>query len=427
MILNNPNSGWLKENIKFRTESPTELSNFTVDNNFKSVSNPWVPERQYKEGHIVYTEHIDSSTNNIFLQWWRASTLTSKGVFNTNEWTPFGGISDLLSGPRMYHKYYIEPNETIEIPKYYQYFIFGDLTVAGTIDNYGQLVIFDGQIILEGNGVINNNGSIIHATLGSGTITILSTDSGQLLKEGSDGGNLLTFSDIISSDLDNSMFLGSDGKIKTVPTITFPDDQIFTGLQSNTTTITFTPLPPNMEGQVDYNLQVDVKTQSEITSDIDGIKLKDTFYENIGNLHLSTLPTIVNFDPNKQIKQVNIVKVGDSLKAYVNKDEDVFYKNHGISDIDLNSLTDIRVGGVAPDVISLIITSLSSNYDFSNWYANILVDGKKVGQKIIVALDINTPTLFLSFNHGNANIIRELYDTEILTVKSLEINTLYED
>ncbi len=44
----------LQEYILFRTEIKRELLNFEVDNNFKMVANPWVSNRVYDEGNIVY-------------------------------------------------------------------------------------------------------------------------------------------------------------------------------------------------------------------------------------------------------------------------------------------------------------------------------------------------------------------------------------
>lgn len=257
------------------------------------------------------------------------------------------------------------------------------------------------------------------------TVKILSTDTGQLLKSGTDKGNLLVASDLISTDADNALVEGSDGKIKVLPTITFPDDQVFTGIKTNTTTTTFTPLPPNSEGQVDYNLEVDVKFQCEIDSDTNGIKLADSFYENIDTSHLANFASIQVFDPNEELIQANVVREGCALKVFVNKPKTVFFKDHGA--VDLNTLTDVSVNGVAPDVISLIITSMTSDLNLSDWYANILTTGKKVNQKIIVMLDTGTTLYSLYFNHADYGILKSITDTEILTVESLQPNILYED
>lgn len=55
-------------------------------------------------------------------------------------------------------KYYIDPSETILVPQYYQYWVYGDLTVAGQINNYGHVIIANGNLLLTG-GTFSNLGS----------------------------------------------------------------------------------------------------------------------------------------------------------------------------------------------------------------------------------------------------------------------------
>lgn len=91
----------LQEYILFRTEIGRELFNGEVDTNFKMVANPWVADRVYDEGNIVYHPvEIDPITGNSgstggqteALAWWRANQRTTLGVFDTNEWDLIGGI-----------------------------------------------------------------------------------------------------------------------------------------------------------------------------------------------------------------------------------------------------------------------------------------------------------------------------------------------
>jgi len=88
----------LKEYILFRTEVKRELFNGEVDENFKAVANPWVDDRTYEEGHIVYhpVEVIEptggTSVSSEALVWWRANKRTTRGVFDPNEWDIIGGI-----------------------------------------------------------------------------------------------------------------------------------------------------------------------------------------------------------------------------------------------------------------------------------------------------------------------------------------------
>jgi hypothetical protein len=47
-------------------------------------------------------------------------------------------------------KYYIEPTDYIVVPQYYQYWVYGDLTIDGWMENYGQVVIANGSLINSG-------------------------------------------------------------------------------------------------------------------------------------------------------------------------------------------------------------------------------------------------------------------------------------
>ena len=49
-------------------------------------------------------------------------------------------------------KYHIEPGDYIVIPQYYQYWVYGDLTIAGTLVNYGHLITANGQTFISGSG-----------------------------------------------------------------------------------------------------------------------------------------------------------------------------------------------------------------------------------------------------------------------------------
>jgi len=90
----------LKEYILFRTEVKRELFNSEVDSNFKMVANPWVDDRVYEEGNIVYhpvtvqsaTGSTSTGGDEEALAWWRANQRTTQGVFDTLEWDLIGGI-----------------------------------------------------------------------------------------------------------------------------------------------------------------------------------------------------------------------------------------------------------------------------------------------------------------------------------------------
>jgi hypothetical protein len=60
--------------------------------------------------------------------------------------------------------------ETFTIPEYYQNFIYGDFRVEGTLNNYGEVVIANGGLILGATGQVNN--------LGTGNVRLLNLTSG---------------------------------------------------------------------------------------------------------------------------------------------------------------------------------------------------------------------------------------------------------
>ena len=65
-------------------------------------------------------------------------------------------------------KYRITPSESIIIPTYSQYWLYGDLTIEGTLTNHGQLVVANGQIIISGSGSYNDFGQTSLLSLGAG-------------------------------------------------------------------------------------------------------------------------------------------------------------------------------------------------------------------------------------------------------------------
>lgn len=93
----------LQEYILFRTEVDRELFNTEVDNNFKMVANPWVADRVYEEGNIVYhpvqiiSETGEEPTGGAEQQlaWWRAKQRTIRGVFDISHWDLIGGIGNI--------------------------------------------------------------------------------------------------------------------------------------------------------------------------------------------------------------------------------------------------------------------------------------------------------------------------------------------
>jgi hypothetical protein len=68
------------------------------------------------------------------------------------------------------HKKVIDSGEILTIQDDYQYWIYGNFTVEGIVNNYGELVIANGTLIISGSGQINN--------LGSGIVKVVNLATG---------------------------------------------------------------------------------------------------------------------------------------------------------------------------------------------------------------------------------------------------------
>lgn len=81
-------------------------------------------------------------------------------------------------------KYYVEPNDYITVPPYYQYWVYGDLTIDGYLENYGNVIIMNGGLVL-GTGTFSNFGQLLlFNTVGGGlTPSFYNTDTIQFSQE----------------------------------------------------------------------------------------------------------------------------------------------------------------------------------------------------------------------------------------------------
>lgn len=64
-------------------------------------------------------------------------------------------------------KYHIVSSDVITVQDNYQYLVYGDLTIDGILNNYGQVVVLNGAIIE--NGTFNNYGTVLLVQLATGT------------------------------------------------------------------------------------------------------------------------------------------------------------------------------------------------------------------------------------------------------------------
>jgi len=79
---------------------------------------------------------------------------TSGGTFDVTGFTTGG------TGSSQYVNYIIPSGETITVPLNEQYLVYGDLLLEGQLDNFGQVVIIDGNLVNSG-GTFNNSGELI--------------------------------------------------------------------------------------------------------------------------------------------------------------------------------------------------------------------------------------------------------------------------
>lgn len=102
-----------------------------------------IPDERRREGMLVGT--LDSGN------YWRLKVAPWTGL--DTDWEPFssGGTGN---------KKIISVGETITIPVGYQYLIYGDLTVDGTLNIEGELTLINGAVVV-GVGIVNNTGTIV--------------------------------------------------------------------------------------------------------------------------------------------------------------------------------------------------------------------------------------------------------------------------
>ncbi len=121
---------------------------------------------------IPNTESIRINMNNIGLTDVKKASINGLVDLNPNDIQPnniyslsYDSTSNYFQLTKNYSndtyniKYYIETADYIVVPPYCQYFVYGDLTVDGTIVNYGKIIIANGELII-GSGSVENFGNV---------------------------------------------------------------------------------------------------------------------------------------------------------------------------------------------------------------------------------------------------------------------------
>lgn len=189
-----PNGGWQRE----RLQQIRNINATTVDGqNFTAISSPTFST--YSQDVIFLTTFTSTNLSspvyldvngigNVLIKRPVISGLTDIGgselvpnvVYSlTYDGTYFQCVKPFSNDDAFAIKYYIGPSETVIVPQYYQYWVYGDLTVAGQLINYGHVIIANGNLVLSG-GTFSNLGSgqiaLVNFSV-SGTSSVILQDS----------------------------------------------------------------------------------------------------------------------------------------------------------------------------------------------------------------------------------------------------------
>jgi len=74
-------------------------------------------------------------------------------------------------------KYYIESTDYIVVPPFHQYWVYQDLTIAGTLVNYGQVIIANGSLVMVSGGTFSNFGQLMLVNFDLGSINFVDSDT----------------------------------------------------------------------------------------------------------------------------------------------------------------------------------------------------------------------------------------------------------
>lgn len=147
------NAGRAVGNVLLVEVAESQRQRFTDFPNYPAVGVP---------GEIIYTGvmGLDPVFGEDFIGF-----LQSKGWVSLTDGGGGGGGSNDTG-----HKKIISSTELLTIQADYQYWIYGSFTIEGIVDNYGELVIANGTLIVSPGGQINN--------YGAGTIKIVNLATG---------------------------------------------------------------------------------------------------------------------------------------------------------------------------------------------------------------------------------------------------------
>ena len=147
-----PIDGYIKDMI-FLTQFSSTNTGLTVSLNINNMGNVLVKKPSSNGLINLVPNEIDTS----FIY-----SLTYDGTYFQMVKPYEEGVFDI--------KYYIEPQDYVIVPQYYQYWVYGDLTIAGYMENYGNVIIMNGGLILLG-GTFSNYGQLLLFNTATGGLT----------------------------------------------------------------------------------------------------------------------------------------------------------------------------------------------------------------------------------------------------------------
>ena len=113
--------------------------------------------------------------------YWRLMASTGSntwGVGSASNWEPFlVGSGTSSGGNGIAVQYYIPVDQKIVVPTYSQYWVYGDLTIAGELENYGQVIIANGGLVLSGGTFSGMTGSLAFVSWNTGITYSYATSS----------------------------------------------------------------------------------------------------------------------------------------------------------------------------------------------------------------------------------------------------------
>lgn len=86
-------------------------------------------------------------------------------------WVPFAAGTTVISASSYGQMRHIPNTTTVDVLADFQYWIYGDLSIEGTLNNHGEVIVANGSLVLSGGGTFNN--------IGAGTITLLNLSTGE--------------------------------------------------------------------------------------------------------------------------------------------------------------------------------------------------------------------------------------------------------